>query len=747
MSDSILRPLSEVQTWRVGNAFGDMLIEQDTGRFRGMAVRGKNGRVDLFEQVRGQIPGYVGGLRIYDELDRRWYNDFNSEPRVISARVSKTRDRLTLVKEYRDCPFQVTLDLRFKGSALEWNVTLAQESDCNREVRVEFFVPLIAGWMLWTAANCKADDAAAGLNSPWPFDGMSSFDYMYNQGPYFADRELCLPVFSVYNEKLDAGFTFSEHLERNVPASKFQFSNADRAFNWGFQQQPHVEDVPYFEHVHYYIGMHGRNPCTTGGLVFFHRGHWRAGLGEVYRRFREFFDPPVPAIWDRAGVFECGGIETADRVQEFKSCGGRYLEVHGHFPFYGDYFYEDGKHWYGIEYLEDKHLGRLDPKKNYRKRTQGLIAEKLKILRDHGISNHFYVNYTDGFQPWIEKHFPDSICHYEDGRKGPSGWRFCHCINPDPQFGYGRWAVKKIEKILKRYGDRLDGLFLDCFRHFELDFGHSDGVTMVNNKPAYSNNWALSKIQEQIGARLQALNKDCFANKPRTIQNMRHVDGVLLEGHGDGAEIKFYFSCIAKPIFFMWTGLAKPQEEFLKRSVVYGGWPRDPIFEGKTPQEREASKRFYRALYAKYLPLYKLFKGRVLCFEPDPVSFSDGLYGQIYTLPDGSYVIGCMMDWVSVNDTVRFQTPREVRFKLPDGEHLNEVFVFYPGDPNPHKIEPGQAGAWRVVPLDKFVSAAVILIREGGKRGERRRKSLRDRSDHCGDPVSAFEMGSGAAEE
>jgi len=746
MSDALLRPLDQTPTFTVKGKHGEIVVEQDTGRLRGMSIlRGKE-KIDLFAQARGKNRGYIGGLRIYDELDRCWYDDFNSEPQVLNAVLSKRGDKLTLEKRYRGCPFHVKLEFAFRGAALDWNVTLMQDQEVNREVRVEFFVPLISGWMLWTAANCKADADAAGLNTPWPFDGMSSFEYMYNQGPYFADREVLLPVFSMYNAKLDAGLTFSEHIERNIPASKFQFSNADRAFNWGFQEQPHTQDLPYFEHVHYYIGMHGQKPCKTGGIIYFHGGHWRPGLGLVYKRYQEYFDPPVPAVWERAGVFECGSIFTADRVEDFKSFGGRYLEVHGHFPFYGDYFYTDSKVWHGIDYLEDKFLKRLDPKKKYLKLTRPLMVEKLKQLKEAGISNHLYLNYTDGFQPWIEKNFPDSICKYENGSYGPSGWRFCHCINPDPAFSYGKWAIKQIERAIKHYGDNLDGFFLDCFRHFELDFGHTDGVTMVNNKAAYSNNWALTRIQEKVGALFQKYNRDSFANKPRTIQNMRHVDAVLLEGHGDGAEVKFYFACIAKPIFFMWTGLSKPQEEFLKRSVIYGAWPRDPLFEGSTPEEREQSKRRWRALYAKYLPLYRLFKGRVLCFEPDPIDFSDGIYGQIYTLPDGSYIVGCMTDWISSNDTLRFEMPKELRFKLRGQEKLNEIFVFYPGDPNPHRVQAIDAGEWRVVPLEKFTCAAAIVIRQGGNAAARRRKSLRDRSDHCGDPVSAFEMGSGAAE-
>ncbi|GMV83448.1 MAG: hypothetical protein AMXMBFR7_46320 [Planctomycetota bacterium] len=742
MPHVILLTSESASVWTLQNKFAEVLVERATGRLRGLSVKRGKKKVDLFQQLRGKIPGYIGGLRIFDELERKHYDDFHSDPRVLDAKLDARGTRLTLIKTYANCPFQVQLELRLDGSTLEWDVTLTQDASVNRGVRVFFFVPLIAGWYCWTAANTRQDGAPQGLNDPWIFDGMSSFDFMYNQGPYVGDREVCVPVFSTYDSATDAGFTFADCFERNVPASKFQFINGERTFNWGFQEQPNLDELPYFEHVHYHIGLHGRKPCQTGGLIFMHGGHWRPGLGQVYGRYRDFFDPPVKEIWERQGTFECGSIFTADKVEEFKSFGGKYLEVHGHFPFYGDYYYEGAKSWKSIGQLENERLGR--PVKNNRRLSRALILEKLKVLQKAGISSHYYTNYTDGYIPWIEKKHPDSIVTYEDGKPAPSGWRFCHCINPDPDFSYGRFAIASTKKILARLGKHLDGFFLDCFRHFDLDFAHSDGVTMVNNKPAFSVNWALSRIQERIGKLLQRQRKDCFANKPRTVQNMRHVDGVLLEGQGDGAEVKYFFTCIAKPLFFMWTGLKKPQEEYLKRSVVYGGWPRDPVFRSKTPAELEREKRALRLLYARYLPLYKLFAGRVLCFEPDPITFSDGVYGQLYTLPDGSYLAGCMTDWISTEDTLHYAEPKELRFRLPRGERLNEVFVFYPGDPNPQRVMPVDAGVWRVVRMDRYRGCAAVLIREGDQTA-RARGDLRDTRDYCGDPVSAFEMGTGNA--
>ena len=75
----------------------------------------------------------------------------------------------------------------------------------------------------------------------------------------------------------------------------------------------------------------------------------------------------------------------------------------------------------------------------------------------------------------------------EDGHPVPSGWFMCHNMNADPQWSFGKFAYRVGPKDLRRISE-LAGFFLDCFRHFEIDFAHDDGVTVVNGKPCYSMN-------------------------------------------------------------------------------------------------------------------------------------------------------------------------------------------------------------------------------------------------------------------
>jgi hypothetical protein len=195
----------------------------------------------------------------------------------------------------------------------------------------------------------------------------------------------------------------------------------------------------------------------------------------------------------------------------------------------------------------------------------------------------------------------------------------------------------------------------------------------------------------------------------------------------------------------MWGALTKPEEEYLKRSVVLGGWPKLPSGNWR---QNDREFEFQKKLYGAYLPLYEHFRRRVVCFEPDPIRFSDGLYGQLYTRPDGAFIAGVMSDWTSVLDQGgRRAVAPFVAVRLKDAGRLGNVKVHYAGEPVPR-----QADFYRtkegllVVDLPEFRTAAVILLKPGASSRDLGVKRLRDARDYCGDPTSAFEFGSGAVE-
>ena len=742
--------------WRLENADVRIDVERPTGFIR--ALYFKKAGVDLFQQLRGGITGYKGCLRIYDEHDERWYDDLRAPPAIVSA--SKRGNTIRVVRRYRGAPFTIVMTLAMEGDALRWQVraTKLRPGVADRSLRVHFCMPLIAGWDVW--APCKFGEIT--------FDGMTPFEFMYIQVPYVSDQEIILPMVSHYHRRLGAGFSMVEPIDANVPAAKFMFNNGDKCYNWGTMRKD-PRTVPMLEAANYYIGLVGRRPMKTEVLLFFHGGDWRPGLGQVYRRWREYFDPYNPAIYEREGCFLCGGVQNSDEAGTLVAMGLKTMEVHGHFQEYGDYFQAGKDRWYRLQVKEGvyhrmvrerrerertvlgdrvessvtagdveefmqthtdeqmaSYLGLAGPEELYHRR--GDVRRRLQALADAGIACHWYFNYTDGYRPRAERDWPDAISKDEDGRCVPSGWYLCHNMNADPRWSFGRFCYESARRIFEAY-PMLAGFFMDCFRHYEIDFGHDDGVTVVSGRPAYSMNHSYDDIERRIKDEImRPRNLTSFANKPVSIRSMRYCDGQLLEGDGDRCEEKFFWASIACPMFYMWGDPNRSTDEFLRRCVLNGAWPTLVARTGENLR-----------LYQEYLPLFAQFRRRVFCFEPDPMRPPRHARGRLYTVADG-YVAGIMSEAIDRGDRVAWARTPYALFRVARGHDVGRVGVMYPGDGERREVRFKFDGTFLAVPLTGYRNCAVVKLFVTGSSGRAIGPDIFQARDRmCADPESAFE--------
>lgn len=764
-----LTELTEGTFWRLENGQVRMDVERKTGFIRSLYF--KQARLDLFGQLRGGIPGYVGALRIYDEHDDKWYDDLRTPFRM--SKVSKRGRVVRFSRHYTGAPFVVRVTMRMEDDALHWEVAAEKKSAkvADRSLRVHFSMPLIAGWDVW--APCKFGEKT--------FDGMTPFEFMYVQIPYVSDQEIILPMVSHYDRRLNVGYSMVEPIDENVPAAKFVFNNGEKCYNWGSMHKD-LKTVPVLEAVNYYIGLVGKRPMKTKIVLMFHEGDWRCGLGKVYKRWREYFDPFNETIYEQESCYVCGGVHSSDQAGQLVAMGCRYMEVHGHFQDYCDY-YQDGKdRWHRIGTKEGIRRKLLELRGKPTRSAAGGVAipgermgevvekyiadhtdeevadllgcevadlchtrddvkRRLQILADAGISCQWYFNYTDGYRPRVEKQWPDSICRDEDGQPIPSGWYMCHNINADPRWSFGKFCYESARKIFDEY-PMLEGFFLDCFRHYEIDFAHDDGVTVVSGRPCYSVNNSYMDIERRIKTEIMApRNLTSFANKPMSIRSMRYVDAQLLEGDGDIYEEKFFWASIANPLFYLWGDPNRSTDEFLRRSVVNGAWP-------KVVEPTDESI----ALYHRYLPLFEQFRRRVFCFEPDPMRVPKGSRGKLYTVGEGqastsrtsrpgaSYVAGIMNEHVDAGDEVRYAKTPYALFRVQRGHDVGRVGVMYPGDSQLRDVRFKFDGTFIAVPLAGYTNCAVVKL---FVTGNSRRKIGPDvfamRGRMCADPDSAFE--------
>jgi len=749
MSAISLKPLSNIRAFTLENRDISIAVEQKTGWIRSLYF--KRQKVDLFQQLRQNIPGYVGGLRVYDEYEARWFNDLTDPFTVTESR--QRGNTITFVKRFRGAAFTLTVTLKLEADAFHWEVLAGKTSPraADRSLRVYFMWPIIAGWDIWAPA----------YGAEFTFDGMTSFEYMHIQVPYVSNKEIILPMISHFSKNLDVGFSIVEPIDAKVPAAKFQFANGEKCYNWGSMEKD-IRSVPVLETVNYYIGLVGDRPMNTRIMLFFHEGDWRPGLGQVYKRWKEFFIPTSDTIYKNEGTFTCESVFTSDEIKRCRDFGIKTLEIHGHFGDYGDYYQEGSDNWHTLwakETFYHKHGRKLatqqideffathtdaeieaelagmpshDPNsasKSVRLHRDDIKARLAKLAKAD-VGCYWYFNYTDGYRPRVEKEWPDSIARNENDTYQPSGWFNCHNMNADPRWSFGKHMIRDAKRIFETY-PTLAGFFLDCFRHYEIDFAHDDGITVVNNKPAYSTNFSYDGAEAAIKKYMIPRGLASFANKPQSIRSMRWTDGVLLEGDGDFGEEKYFWACLSKPLFFMWTSDRKSTDENLRRSIFLGCYP-------KYASDPKLSYAQSKALFARYLPLCAQFKRRVFCFEPDPLRVPNGSRGRLYTLGN-DYIAGIMSEFLTADDKVTFaRTPHAV-FRVARGADVGKAGVMLPGDTRWRFVKPKFDGTFVYVPLPEYKNCAVVRLfvtRNTGKSIGTGR--FKEGVDYCGDPESSY---------
>ena len=179
----------------ISNPAGKLSVETKTGFIRSLSWNGKN--TDLFKQLRQNIPGYIGGIRIYDELEKKWYSDHTSSFKVSDFKAGSKK--ISFKKDYKGSSFLVKITFTAEKDSLDWAVEIEKKSrkTADRGLRVYFFLPMIAGWEVWAPA----------FKGEFTFDGMTSFEYMYGQIPGVGNHEITVPVISHFSKELDIGFS------------------------------------------------------------------------------------------------------------------------------------------------------------------------------------------------------------------------------------------------------------------------------------------------------------------------------------------------------------------------------------------------------------------------------------------------------------------------------------------------------------------------------------------------------------
>jgi len=412
-----------------------------------------------------------------------------------------------------------------------------------------------------------------------------------------------------------------------------------------------------------FLGLRDDRGAQAGVLISVHDGQWRPALGWYARRYADCFQPD-PKVREHDGFYHPGRPYEGDEqeirreMQARRQRGVRWAELHGHFPFYGLYV-SPTEPWMSLSGIE---------------RDFEVVRRTIRLYQEQGIKVHTYYNTIDGQCPYVEKEFPESIAIDEAGRRIPA-YRDCWLMNADPDTPFGRHCIEQFNKLLEAYPDS-DGLFYDVYgRHYDLDFGHDDGITMVHNKPAYCMKFAFKRLMDRISPKLHGMGKLFSANKPEGIETLAGIDLIMCdEGHNIYRLEGFSYYGLFKPVMVLDGGMWQDPEPTLKICLRVGMMFNDFVDRGLEKLSDDEVRR-NEQVHAAYAPLLAELIGKQWVFEPNALELPESVAGNVFRVPDGRTIVTLVSEHRSLFADGGFTADLPIVVRLADGERIARATV------------------------------------------------------------------------
>lgn len=709
--------------WVAANESMEIAIDRATGRIE--TLRDKVSREDFCKQalrratadtdgstgVDFEVGARYAGLTLIDELRQKEFSDLTDPGKV--SNIQEAPGRLSFDKQYPGAEFVVTETFRVLADHLRWDVRIRKTSGPDRTVRVIQFAPLPLGSY---AAWAPIADAPFTVK-PWlPF----SIDYGQSTSGAVGEGRwrACVPLMVFYSNRNKRSIAFTSPIE--VPAVRVRFltnTGAAADFHWNSRQYP-ARERPYFLVSHEYLGVREKRPLETGLLISMHPADWRPALGWVYSKYKSYFDPdPAFDRWDGAYVITSPGAEGATEEEQRRTFEGRrergvrWEELHGHFPWYGLMLHPaEVKSWQFREH----------PRGDM---TREQIRRHTQLAKEYGTGTFLYYNVTESVHDYASKMFADSIARDERGK--PIGaWMIarypsenaCWLMNADPASSFGKHMIQQAREMADAYPEAA-GFFWDVYgRSYMFDFAHDDGITMVNNKPAYYPEFMYQRLmREHIRPLLRSRGMLITANKPVTIASCQGVDGIMAMEDAPKEDSPAWITAqsylgLSRHTMILESKIDNAEMMYL-HCLRYGMFDTDVGGAARGRTLPEESVRRARELQRMYRPFLDRLRGRQWVFHPQALELPGSTEGNLFRLKDGGVMVTMVSAWRLLRDAPGYHSGLEVVVRLPDAASMKTAEVHAVDLGEQTAVEPRREGDTLRITVPKHGKATVILLR------------------------------------
>lgn len=642
--------------------------------------------------------GKTVGMSVYDELKNREFSDAFHPGEVRAIRIVRkhTGPTIFITKRFKGADFETKTVFGIGQDHFLWSVGFHKVRGPERSLKVTFHLaepaekrldPNIAGltaWQLWAPVN----------NAPFNTSGSSTAGTLVFSHGKAVDGcdEIPIPGIVCYDPALDVGMTFLKPFEEISP----------RVF---FMADQREGDIRIENH---HVGLRNDYDPVVSLYVAVHAGDWRAGLGWIFRRYREYFVPQNTRIFEQEGVMHYGKMLTERRTREWaRVMGFKWQEI----P-----YFRDSLAWGpNIPSREPWNALWPDiPQIKVKGMTYRRANDYVQMLKKYGVAAFIYHNSGDFSKQIAEKAYPESIIKLRDGSQH-SGWRVNDpsappeakgvLMNPDPDRPYGQWVLQELETMFQRFPG-LAGIFIDQCCYPRFDYGKDDGRTMVDNRRCEFTLYPYLKLHERIWAFLKRHGKTAFANGPYCPQIQKYSDGIMAEG----TYVQMAFFALAKPLVLLKVG-----ESAFKWCLKYGAFPHvAPLGRDYNSFHRNEAPlpKDQVTIYRKYLPLVEFMRGKKWVLTPHALTLPPNCDGNIFETRNGNYIVTVMSTERSIMEKQANHKTVAVRVRLRDGKSLRNAELLSVDASKPAPVKLIRNGRDICFDVPRFITAGVVHLRK-----------------------------------
>jgi len=711
----------------MGNQALEVVLSRADGTIR--SLLNKKDSVDYCNQVAAMVwpvPNVpvgrrICGVMVYDELRHKLFSDLETPAKVLDIKAERIDGgvRCFIEKKFESAEFLLRQSLVMKDDHLRWEVEAVKLSGPDRSLKMVLFTPL----PMWGYTGWAPIAEAPFESNPWP-----PFQVNFGTadgGPVGnTNWRTVIPMIVFYNRSRQNALCLVSPFE--IPAVRIRFRNSTSVaedFHWNSRNYS-LKERPYLQVISEYLGLRDKRPAKTGLLITVQPADWRPSLGWVYKQYSEYFDP-APGFDKYDGVFVSGYSIMADSLSDEAldeivsrrySRGARWEEQHGHFLRYG-------------LMIPDESVGSWICESHPRERftnTRAKIAAHAARNKKFGIGTFVYYNTTEAEWHYAEARYADDIARDENGQTIPAykgmsypEERACWLMNSDPETAFGRDLAGQAEEMVRAYPD-IDGFFWDVYgRSYRFDFAHDDGITMINNKPAYYTMFMYLRMMENyVGPLLHDSGRYITCNKPTMIQACKGIDAIMAR-ESTPAVLKpswlvaqSYLGLNRHVMILDGRSWQHPERLFLN-CLRYGFQYSDIQTEiaGVTDPEVISRKEKAEKVRLSYAPLIERLRGKKWIFHPRALDLPAMTDGNIFRLRDGSVMLTMVSIWRVLNNIPGTTPDLELTCRLPDAEEFKSFKLIQPDLDRALEIAPAsRQGDELTFKISQHGLASVILL-------------------------------------